>query len=322
MGNCRSIAGSIITILTLISCDTQFVVIPAVLTGEVEDIGRYQATVQASIIDIGPGISDHGHCYGTSKEPDIEGDRTSLGTADRIYQYSSLIGNLDPGETYFVRAYLISGNKVYYGEEVSFITAEEELEISSDEITEIMATSAKIKGTVLSDGGCQLSELGVLWNTEQTVSFDSYLGSNITVPSPGEFTIQISPLEPDREYFARVYVVACSDISYGDVLQFRTRDGIIIFGATFLTYLDSNSASCQSSITDDGGSQVISRGICWSESQHPTIYGNHEDAGSGTGIFECEISGLEAGHTYYLRAYATNEFQTFYGKEIKFQTAS
>lgn len=71
-------------------------------------------------------------------------------------------------------------------------------------------------------------------------------------------------------------------------------------------------------ITDDGGSDILSRGVCWSTSTAPTISGNRTSNGSGSGAFSANIIGLTASTTYYVRAYATNSTGTAYGNEINF----
>lgn len=80
-------------------------------------------------------------------------------------------------------------------------------------------------------------------------------------------------------------------------------------------------ATSGGSITSDGGTTVVSRGICWSTSQNPTIYNNKTTDGSGTGSFTSNLSGLSANTTYYVRAYAINSQGTAYGEQVSFTTS-
>lgn len=73
-------------------------------------------------------------------------------------------------------------------------------------------------------------------------------------------------------------------------------------------------------ITDDGGSDIIFRGLCWGTWDKPTIYGPSTMNGSGTGIFSGLITGLKPGKTYNVRAYATNSKGTGYGPQLSFTT--
>ena len=73
-------------------------------------------------------------------------------------------------------------------------------------------------------------------------------------------------------------------------------------------------------ITSDGGSFVTNRGICWGTSSNPTVSGSHTSDGNNSGNFTSFITGLTAGTTYYVRAYATNSAGTTYGNEITFTT--
>jgi uncharacterized protein (TIGR02145 family) len=74
-------------------------------------------------------------------------------------------------------------------------------------------------------------------------------------------------------------------------------------------------------ILDDGGAPVTIRGICWSTTTNPTIANSKTNAGSGEGIFISYATGLEAGTTYYVRAYATNSVGTAYGNQVQFTTS-
>ncbi len=75
-------------------------------------------------------------------------------------------------------------------------------------------------------------------------------------------------------------------------------------------------------ITSDAGNDVISRGVCWSESPNPTIEDKKTNDAAGTGEFESRIVGLNPSTTYYIRAYATNKKGVGYGLQVTFKTKS
>ena len=88
-----------------------------------------------------------------------------------------------------------------------------------------------------------------------------------------------------------------------------------------VTSITSVSAKVIGSVTDDGGVDVISRGVCWSTNVNPTIDNAMSmGASSGIGNFECEIKGLEPNTTYYVKAYATNSVGISYGEQKEFVT--
>jgi len=94
----------------------------------------------------------------------------------------------------------------------------------------------------------------------------------------------------------------------------------LALSTTEVTSITQTSANSGGNIVYDGGSPVTDRGICWNTSPNPTISDNHISEGLGTGIFTTSLIGLTANTPYYVRAYATNSFGTFYGDEISFTT--
>jgi uncharacterized protein (TIGR02145 family) len=79
-------------------------------------------------------------------------------------------------------------------------------------------------------------------------------------------------------------------------------------------------ASIGGTVTDDGGSEVTIRGVCWDTSPNPTTSSNRTNNGKGTGSFTSSLSGLTANTKYYVRAYATNSAGTSCGNEVTFTT--
>lgn len=80
-----------------------------------------------------------------------------------------------------------------------------------------------------------------------------------------------------------------------------------------------NSALCGGDVTNDGGTPVTAKGICWSTGHNPTItLASKTVDGTGTGAFNSTLTGLSTGTTYYVRAYASNTLGTAYGNEVGF----
>lgn len=108
-----------------------------------------------------------------------------------------------------------------------------------------------------------------------------------------------------------------------DLRTFKTETSPISL-ATVITAevieISTTSAKGGGEITNDGGSEVTERGICWSTSANPTINDSHIAAGVGTGVFSATMAGLEANTTYHVRAYAINEKGTAYGLDREFTT--
>lgn len=90
---------------------------------------------------------------------------------------------------------------------------------------------------------------------------------------------------------------------------------------TAITDITASTATGGGNVTDDGGAAVTVRGVCWSTTSNPTTANSYTTNGSGTGVFVSSLVNLEAGFTYYVRAYATNSVGTAYGNQRSF-TAS
>lgn len=93
---------------------------------------------------------------------------------------------------------------------------------------------------------------------------------------------------------------------------------------TTLTVSDitQTSATVAYNVTDDGGAEVINHGVAWGSNPNPVVPYSKSQGGSGTGSFAAQISGLEAGKKYHVRAFATNGAGTAYGNELVFTTNS
>ena len=189
--------------------------------------------------------------------------------------------------------------------------------VTTDSISSITQTTAACGGNVTNDGGATVTARGVCWSLDlnPTVS-DSHTTDG---GGTGGFTSQITGLTPNKTYYVRAYATNSEGTSYGEQKPFTTTSmNLPIVTTNNVTNITSNSATCGGNVTDDGGSMVIERGVCWSTSQNPTIEDDHSNSGTGMGSFSLNLTGLATNTLYYYRAYATNSAGTAYGTEKAF----
>lgn len=109
------------------------------------------------------------------------------------------------------------------------------------------------------------------------------------------------------------------------IAGYRT-EGVVVsppsVSTASVTSILSASAQTGGNVTDDGGINVISRGICLSTQQNPSLLDTCRTSGSGIGNFNVTLTNLSANTTYYIRAFATNSEGTSYGSQQVFTTIS
>ena len=76
-------------------------------------------------------------------------------------------------------------------------------------------------------------------------------------------------------------------------------------------------------VTDNGGQTVTERGIVYNTTGTPNVDDDPKIIiGNGDGSFSDEITGLDSGTEYFVRAYAINVGGTGYGNEVSFTTTA
>jgi uncharacterized protein (TIGR02145 family) len=89
---------------------------------------------------------------------------------------------------------------------------------------------------------------------------------------------------------------------------------------TMATEISTTTAVSGGNITNDGGAQIVTGGVCWNTSDDPTTENNRTIEGGQLSSFTSNITQLSPNTTYYVRAYATNSAGTAYGKSVSFKT--
>jgi len=219
------------------------------------------------------------------------------------------------GFNYFMLIFLISAIFMASGCKKATVP-----EVSTVAATEITINSAVSGGTIISDGGEDITEKGVCWSTAVSPTIADSRTNHGT--GTDDFVSNIVGLAEGTTYYVRAYATNDVGTAYGNEITFTTGQvGGAVLTTTEVTNVTSSTAVSGGNITDDGGGTITARGICWGPSANPTIEVNNKTTnGTGPGSFSSNLTGLTDGTIYYYRAYATNSSGTTYGQEYQFIT--
>ena len=86
--------------------------------------------------------------------------------------------------------------------------------------------------------------------------------------------------------------------------------------------ITTNTATCGgNTISGTVTGSIIVKGVCWSTSANPTTaLSTKTTDGTGNSNFTSSLTNLTSGTTYYVRAYVTDGFGTYYGANVVFTT--
>ncbi|MBP5709938.1 MAG: DUF1566 domain-containing protein [Bacteroidales bacterium] len=293
--------------------------LPHVTTGNASNIMAHSATVGGGVsFSGGSPLLVRGICYATHQSPTI-GDSTSTAGME-VGPFNCNIDNLQADMTYYYRAYATNSVGTSYGEQKTFTTTNGSPSVTTTAPTNILATSAQSGGNVTSEGETPVTARGVCWNTTGNPDTnDTHTTNGI---GAGIFTSNMTGLTVGTTYHLRAYATNSYGTSYGNETTFTTLSGSATMSIASATNITASSATCNVTVSSDGGSTITERGICWSTAQSPTVNDQHVSYGSGTGTFTASMNNLTLSTTYYVRAYAVNGFGTSYSNQINFTTSN
>lgn len=175
-----------------------------------------------------------------------------------------------------------------------------------------------------------------LYATESGNGFSGDYNDLSNRPQIPQIPVEISTFVNDAHYITAAQLNTLLDSLYNTIDSLRNmieelgnmnplppvQDSVLLPTVSTLavTNVTGYTAQCGGIISNDGGSSITARGVCWGTAPNPTISGNHTTDGVGAGSFTSLLVGLQQGTTYYVRAFATNSVGTAYGYSQTFTT--
>ena len=294
--------------------------LPVVETSDVTDITDMSAVCGGKIVDDGgTNITAMGIVWSAFPNPTKENGNIIAGQGDEVF-LSSITG-LSPNTVYHVRAYVENSMGVSYGEPKTFTTKVALSELGELNLLNSTSSSLSISGSLIYDGGEAPSETGFYYSLSDDC--DPLTSSKLSAQLSGkEFSAEVSGLLRATTYHVRAYAVNSAGESVSEIVSLRTLAELPVVETSDVTDITGMSAVCGGKIVDDGGSEIIEKGVVWSTDPDPTVNLSTKtnDAGKEDS-FQSDITDLLPGSTYYVRAYATNTVGTSYGETREFQTS-
>ena len=294
---------------------------PTLTTTAISSITSTSANAGGNISsDGGASVSARGLVYGTTSNPTLSNTVLSVGSGTG--GFSGTISGLIPNTTFYVRAYATNSAGTGYGNEITFQTLPVAVPtLVTTDASGITQTTVTSGGTIGNDGGAIVTERGIVFGTSINPTI-----SNTKVTSgsgTGSFSVNVTALTPNTTYYIRSYAINSAGTGYGNNITFQTTvPAVPSLTTRELLNITNTTATGGGSITNDGGSSITAKGICWGISPNPTTFDSKTTDGTGTTTFTSFITGLSANVTYYVRAYATNSTGTGYGNQQSFTTSS
>lgn len=284
---------------------------PELTTTSPTDISMFSAMVGGNVLkDNGYDVTARGVCYGVNENPTLD-DNTIL-RGQGLGVFTCELTGLSPETVYYARAFATNANGTTYGQQVVFTTKSAPA-VYTDEAIQITAHSAMVSGGYTSDGGEAITDCGICYSFSPNPTTDTKV--SLTVAE--SFGCTLEKLRPNTTYYVRAYVVNKNGTAYGNEITFTTTTTLPVVKTLSATKASATTISATGAVESDGGHTVIERGICYSTNATPTTSSSKVLCEVGIGTYSCTITALQAGTTYYVRAYAINSEGISYGEVLE-----
>lgn len=234
------------------------------------------------------------------------------------------VDGLERGKTYKAVPFMVLfGVEILTDEELEF-TIDEAIIVTTDAATDITSTTALLSGFI-SDGMPKGEfKYGFCYSTMPDLTEANQI-ENMGDAEENTFSITISSLLPNTQYYWCAFVVEGNTYYYGEIKEFTTKEDLEGYIATGIaTKITDSSAILPGNIQVYDADDFMHRyGICYSTEATPNPTTGHliyADNIQENGDFSVQAMELAEGTTYYYRAFVLDGSRYIYGEIMSFTT--
>lgn len=186
------------------------------------NITQTSVELNGAVLDEGGGkVEESGFVLGVTPNPTVLNMKFAVSNGKNSFKV--VIDNLNSNTKYFFRPFAKNEKGISYGVESSFTTLEIILpKIETTSIINITENSVTIVGTVFDDGGAEVSERGVCYNTTSNPSISDM--KLVSGRGKGEFSTEVAKLFPSTKYYFKAFAINSKGIVYGEEMSSNTKD--------------------------------------------------------------------------------------------------
>lgn len=319
--------------------------LPGVALNAIENVAATSANAKATLTSDGnTSITAYGICYSaTSANPTLADKVLVTGTAvtgTLPFGYAQVIASLTDNTTYYVRAFASNAQGTSFSSAVSFKTASVPTAapvVQTDNIVNITATTATVDGTVTSRGTAPVTRYGVCYSTTNpnpTIA-DAVVVAGTADPAalPLSFSANVTGLAQSTAYYVRTFATNSVGTSYGVARTFTTSTPVVTppsvqTNDVVTTSITTSSATASGTLTAGGTASIVQYGFCYSVTNpNPTTADAVVTSGNASPAsfpfnYTGNLTGLTAGTSYNVRAFARSSAGTSYGVTRTFRTVA
>jgi len=317
--------------------------IPSVTTVGSDNVTGDGARMLGNVTsDGGASITERGFFYSktsVNNNPSRGGTGvTTVTTSGTTGEYNITVSSLDRDTQYSFRAFATNSKGDGEGEVDTFTTLNTPT-VRTDAVDNIGSTSARGNGEIENVGVANCTERGFVYsktsrgdpgNTSPDDSDYEYVENETGTYTAEAFSLDITGLDSLTTYYVRAYAKNSDGYAYGSQVSFQTLAALPTVSTYAVSDITTVSIEGNGEITNTGGVACTERGFVYSKTSRgdpgntSPAASDYEDVENETGTYTAEafsldITGLDSGTTYYVRAYAKNSTGYAYGDEVSFQ---
>ncbi len=255
-----------------------------------------------------------GFKYGTNADA-LDNVVTSGEMLTNVGTFSYKIGGLNDSTNYYYKAFVTHLSDTVYGQIKNFTT--NFIFVTTDSSSKVTNSSASLCGST-GLGGNTLVIAGFMYGTD-SASLSGMVSKRVT--KEGYYNCDINGLLQNTTYYYKAFLIDGLNVILDKVKNFTT-SGPVVVNTDSVTDITNCSAKMYGTIEELSGHSSLTAGFIFGTSQNALT---ETVETSADGAFSCEISApiiLNANTTYYYKAFASTDNETFYGEIKTFKTRS